>query len=69
MVLTCALGLITPPFGVCLLVASKIIGIHPRQAMVMTLFFGGVGLGVILLAVLIPDLTLFLPRMLMSKYF
>ena len=68
-VLTCALGLITPPFGVCLLVASKIIGIHPRQAMVMTLFFGGVGLGIILLAVLIPDLTLFLPRMLMSRFF
>ena len=36
-VMTGALGLVTPPYGVCLLVASKIIGIHPRQAMVMTL--------------------------------
>ena len=68
-VLTGALGLVTPPYGVCLLVASKIIDIHPRQAMVMTLMFGGVGLAVIILAVLMPEITLFLPKLLMAKYF
>ena len=68
-VLTGALGLVTPPYGVCLLVASKIIGIHPRQAMVMTLMFGGVGLVVIVLAVLLPEITLFLPRILMARFF
>ena len=68
-VLTCALGLITPPFGVCLLVASKIVDIHPRQAIGVTLLFGAVGLVVIFVAVFIPQLTLFLPSLLMAKFF
>ena len=68
-VLTGALGLITPPYGVCLLVASKIIDIHPRQTMGMTLLVGGVGLIVILLAVFIQDLTLLLPRTIMPRFF
>ncbi len=68
-VMTTALGLVTPPHGVCLLVASKIMGIHPRRAMLMTVAFGGVGLAVILLCVFIPDLTLLIPRTLMAKYF
>ena len=68
-VLTCALGLITPPFGVCLLVASKIVDIHPRQAIGVTLLFGAVSLGVIFVAVFIPQLTLFLPSLLMAKFF
>jgi TRAP-type C4-dicarboxylate transport system permease large subunit len=68
-VLTGALGLVTPPYGVCLLLAARIIGIHPREAMLQTLAFGSVGLLVILLAVFIPDLTLLLPRLLMPRYF
>ncbi len=68
-VLTGALGLVTPPYGVCLLVASKIIGIHPRQAIAVTLMFGGVSMAVIIFAVLVPEVTLFLPRLLMAKFF
>ncbi len=68
-VLTGALGLVTPPYGVCLLVASKIIGIHPRQAIGMTLLVGGVSLVVIMMAVLIPDITLLLPRAVMPRFF
>ena len=68
-VMTTALGLVTPPHGVCLLVASKIMGIHPRRAMLMTVAFGGVALAVILLSVFIPDITLLIPRTLMAKYF
>ena len=68
-VLTGALGLVTPPYGVCLLVASRIIGIHPRRAMLMTLMFGAVSLGVIILAVLFPEITLFLPKLLMARFF
>ena len=68
-VMTGALGLITPPYGVCLLVASKIIDIRPRQAMGMTLLVGGVSLIVILLAVFVDDLTLILPRAIMPRFF
>jgi tripartite ATP-independent transporter DctM subunit len=64
-----AIGLATPPHGVCLLVASQIVGIHPRTAMLYTLLLSCVGLSVLLLAIFIPDITLLLPRLLMSRYF
>jgi tripartite ATP-independent transporter DctM subunit len=68
-ILTLALGLVTPPYGVCLLVASRIMRLSPVEALPMTLLFGAASLLVILLAVLVPDLTLFLPRTFMSRYF
>jgi TRAP-type C4-dicarboxylate transport system permease large subunit len=68
-VLTSALGLVTPPYGVCLLVASQIADVPVRQTILMTLVVGSVGVVVILLAIFIPDLTLFLPRTLMPQYF
>ena len=68
-VMTCALGLATPPHAVCLLIAAKIADIHPRDTMVITMLFCGVGVLVILLAIFVPDLTLLLPRLLMARYF
>ena len=35
----------------------------------MTLMFGGVSLAVIIFAVLVPEITLFLPKLLMAKFF
>jgi TRAP-type C4-dicarboxylate transport system permease large subunit len=52
-----------------LLVAAQIAGIHPRSAMLYTLLLSCVGLSVLLLAIYIPDITLLLPRLLMSRYF
>ena len=68
-VLTAAFGLVTPPYGVCLLVASKIADLPVRQTIGMTLAIGSVGIIVILLVIFIPDLTLFLPRTLMPQFF
>ena len=68
-VMTTALGMVTPPHGVCLLVAAKIMGMHPRGAILVTLAFGSVGLSVILLCVFISDLPLLIPRTLMARYF
>ena len=68
-VLTAAFGLVTPPYGVCLLVASQIADLPVRQAILMTIAIGSVSIVVILLAIFIPDLTLFLPRVLMPQYF
>ena len=68
-VLTSALGLVTPPYGVCLLVASQIADVPVRRTILMTLVVGSVSVVVILLAIFIPDLTLFLPRTLMPQYF
>jgi TRAP-type C4-dicarboxylate transport system permease large subunit len=68
-VMTCALGLATPPHAVCLLIAAKIADVHPRDTMVITMLFCGVGVLVILLAIFVPNLTLLLPRLLMGRYF
>lgn len=68
-VLTAAFGLVTPPYGVCLLLAAQIADLPIKRAIMMALAMGTVGIIVILLAIFIPDLTLFLPRTLMPKYF
>jgi tripartite ATP-independent transporter DctM subunit len=68
-ILTLALGLITPPYGVCLLLAAKLVNLPPQQALGMTFLFALASLGVILLAVLVPDITLLLPRLLMGEHF
>lgn len=68
-ILTLALGLITPPYGVCLLVASRLVDLPPRRAIGTTLLFALASLAVILLSVLVPDITLLLPRLLMAEHF
>lgn len=57
-------GLITPPYGLCLLIASKIGEIPLIGVMRMTLKFLGVMLIVLVLIVFIPDLVLWLPGLL-----
>jgi TRAP-type C4-dicarboxylate transport system permease large subunit len=64
-VLTCAVGLVTPPFGVCLLIASRIAGAGLLEVLPMTLLFAGVTLVIIVLCVLVPGLVLFLPGILL----
>ena len=68
-VMTCALGVATPPHGVCLLIASRIAGIQPRSAMLLTALYCLVGVAVIVLCIMVPDVTLILPKLFMSKYF
>ncbi len=61
-VMTAALGLITPPFGLCILIAGKIAGITTpvivRETMVFVLAFAAL----ILAIIFVPQLVLFLPR-------
>lgn len=64
-VLTCAVGLVTPPFGVCLLIASRIANASFLKVLPMTLLFISVTLVVIVLCVLIPQTILFLPSILL----
>lgn len=57
------LGSVTPPVGVLAMVASKIAGISYNQALGMLAPFTLVWLLVILLVAFVPDLVLWLPRM------
>jgi len=64
-ILTCAVGLVTPPFGVCLLIASRISNASVLTVLPMTMLFLSVSIIVIALCVLFPQLVLFLPSILL----
>ena len=61
-VLTLAIGLITPPYGLCLLIAADLAGISIADAMKAMLPFYVISLIVVAIAVFFPDLMLWIPR-------
>jgi tripartite ATP-independent transporter DctM subunit len=66
-VLTLSLGMITPPYGICLLIAAQIGGIPAPRAFVATLPMIGLTLLIILGGILVPDLFLILPKLLLPN--
>jgi len=64
-VLTLAIGLITPPYGLCLLIAADIAKISVPKAMRAMLPFYLLSFLVVMIAVFLPGLMLWLPRMFM----
>lgn len=66
-VLTLSIGMVTPPYGICLLIASQIGGIPAHRAFVATLPMIGLALVIIFIGILIPDLFLFLPKLFMPE--
>jgi len=67
-VISLAFGLVTPPYGLCLLIACKIGDIEVKKALrdvaivLMPMFV------VLLIVIFFPDLILALPRLLMAKF-
>ena len=61
-VLTLAIGLITPPYGLCLLIASDLAGISVAHAMKALVPFLLISLAVVAVAVFFPDFILWIPR-------
>lgn len=67
-IISLAFGLVTPPYGLCLLIACKIGDIHVKQALrdvaivLMPMFV------VLLIVIFFPDLILALPKLLMAKF-
>jgi tripartite ATP-independent transporter DctM subunit len=66
-VLTLAIGLITPPYGLCLLIASDLGKISVTAALRALVPFFLISLGVLAVAVLLPDLILWIPRETMAN--
>lgn len=60
-VVTLALGLVTPPYGLCLLIASSISGITIEDAFKGTMPYFLSSLAVLLLMILMPDVWLAIP--------
>lgn len=68
-VVTLALGLVTPPYGLCLLIASSISGITIEDAFKGTLPYFLSSLAVLLVMILFPNLWLSIPAALFPALF
>jgi C4-dicarboxylate transporter, DctM subunit len=64
---TLVFGLITPPYGLSLLVASKFVGVSFSKAMFRSLPIYVVFLVTITFTVLFPDIVLYLPKLLLPE--
>ncbi len=68
-ILSLALGLVTPPYGICLLIASQIGEVSAPRAFVAILPLIGLVLCIIVAGIVFPGLFLFLPRLFMPSAF
>lgn len=66
-VMTLCLGLITPPYGMCLLIAAQIGEISLHRAFAASLGFFGLFIAIIALLLFLPDLVLFLPNFFLER--
>jgi tripartite ATP-independent transporter DctM subunit len=67
-VISIAFGLVTPPYGLCLMIASALGQITIREALRDTLILLVPMLGVLLFVILFPDAVLALPRWVMPQF-
>ena len=67
-VISLAFGLVTPPYGLCLLITCAIGDIKLVKALKDVAIILLPMLGILLIVILFPDLIMFLPRMFMSKF-
>jgi tripartite ATP-independent transporter DctM subunit len=67
-VVSLAFGLVTPPYGLCLLIDCHIAGVKVSEAISDVLIILVPMLAMLLLVILFPDLILFVPRFFMPKF-
>jgi len=68
-VMALVFGLVTPPYGLCLLITSEIAGINATRSLKEVGVFLAAMLVVLSLVVVFPSLTLWIPRMVMPGLF
>ncbi|MFC1532490.1 TRAP transporter large permease [Thermodesulfobacteriota bacterium] len=67
-VMVLSLGLVTPPYGICLLLSASIGKVKVLSAFKECIIFVVMFLVIIGLVVILPGLTMWLPKLLMPKY-
>ncbi len=67
-VMTLAMGLITPPYGLCLLLSCAIGRERVSRVMPQMLVFYSLFVAVLLVIILFPGISLFLPRLVMPQF-
>ncbi len=63
-----AVGLVTPPYGLCLLLGASIADIKPQQAFKDVFIFLAVVFSVIAALIILPELALYLPRLIVPEF-
>jgi tripartite ATP-independent transporter DctM subunit len=66
-VLTLAIGLLTPPYGLCLLIAADLGGLSTGASVRALVPFYVISVGVVAFAALFPDIVLWIPRFAMAQ--
>lgn len=67
-IVSLAFGLVTPPYGLCLMIACHVAGIRMREALKDTCIMLLPMLGVLVLVILWPGLVLFLPSLISPEF-
>jgi TRAP-type C4-dicarboxylate transport system permease large subunit len=67
-IVSLAFGLVTPPYGLCLMIACSVAGIRILDALKDTVIMLLPMLGVLVLVILWPDVVLFLPRIVSPEF-
>ena len=67
-IVSLAFGLVTPPYGLCLLIACSVAGIRMTDALKDTMIMLLPMLGVLILIILWPSVVLFLPSLVSPEF-
>ena len=67
-IVSLAFGLVTPPYGLCLMIACSVAGMRMIDALKDTLLMLIPMLGVLVLVIVWPDFSLFLPRIVSPEF-
>ena len=67
-IVSLAFGLVTPPYGLCLMIACSIAGMRMFDALKDTMIMLMPMLGVLVLVIVWPDVSLFLPRLISPEF-
>ncbi|NMJ41607.1 TRAP transporter large permease [Roseomonas sp. JC162] len=67
-IVSLAFGLVTPPYGLCLMIACHVAGMRVADALKDTMIMLLPMLGVLMLVILWPDVVLFLPKLVSPEF-
>lgn len=67
-VISLAFGLVTPPYGLCLLISCSVAGISVKRALRDVMIILAPMLAILALVIVFPTVSLWLPRMLMPQF-
>jgi TRAP-type C4-dicarboxylate transport system permease large subunit len=67
-IVSLAFGLVTPPYGLCLMISCSVAGIRMIDALKDTFIMLLPMMGVLALVILWPDVVLFLPKIVSPEF-